>query len=352
MNTDMIKCEYCNRKYKTIEKYQKHIKTHNEQIDSQSIEKISVIRVARTIEKHEQPKYICPCSNCQRKYKTETNLREHIEKFHYYETRKGNYNFTFTYNQRIKIYELMLKYEDIVISKENTIEIVEKLIPQESQPSNEKITQMLNIHGTFLKKINQSNLLETCNWKDAITNFGKFLSLGLPYYDTNFNPSLEIDFVWHAVMQNLEFYRELCEEKAQCLVPHCATERTEEQDQQRYKYFLDVFEHRYKHSISHISEKTSSSIKEFMNEEIKLKKEKDYKEEVEKAKWEASRKKYYDFWKSFWKEVEIDRTNPPGLGDEMYYRELAAKGFKGKKLDEEVRKTHNQYNQYWRGSSC
>jgi hypothetical protein len=82
-------------------------------------------------------------------------------------------------------------------------------------------------------------MLVHCDWTRALLNLERFLKMGLPYYDTNFCPSLLIDFLWHAFMLDGH------DVKLGIIIPHCSTARTAEEDQKRYQYFCKVYTHWY-----------------------------------------------------------------------------------------------------------
>jgi hypothetical protein len=83
-----------------------------------------------------------------------------------------------------------------------------------------------------LERLKETRVLIGCDWRQVFRDFYTFITMGLPYYDTNFCPTLLIDFMWHAVMVKGHITLD---------IPHCAKERTPEEDHRRHLYFCDVF---------------------------------------------------------------------------------------------------------------
>ena len=239
----MDMCPHCNRKYKTKLRLNLHVKgcrakeTHDRRVYTLPSSKSKV-------------KLGCPVNDCNRKYSHTDRLKRHIETDHFYETRSRNY-ICFTYEIKSKIYKLASEYVKVLykISKSDTPDeygkySAIKLLPHEKIDDNE-LARIVQAQVTFSKRLFQMCDLEKCDWERVIGDLESFFRLGLPYYDTNFCPTLLIDFLWHALMQNPELYSKVCEKSCGEIMPHCKIERSEDEDKARYEYFLRVFKKKY-----------------------------------------------------------------------------------------------------------
>lgn len=195
------------------------------------------------------------CPGCNKKYKSEKKRQEHVTKDHYYLTRHNN---LFKIDQSLKaaVYDLAKEYimvlyhinsaDDNVISAEESA-CAKKLLPQlHGQPIDaDSLTRIIQAQKTFAKRLFTENL-HTIDWPLVMDDFEAFFRLGLPHYDTNFCPTLLIDFLWHAVMQNQDLYTKICRQSCVEIMPHCNNERSAEEDQKRHEYFLAVFKQRFR----------------------------------------------------------------------------------------------------------
>ena len=193
------------------------------------------------------------CGLCNKKYKTEPKLKEHVEKQHYYATVGRNYaeisaarifSLAETYAKTIQhINSLGL---DEYLSDDVLMSQVGLLLPHKENIDVADRDIIAKAHYTFVKSIYANKILERCNWRLVLDDFRDFIRLGTPYYDTNFCPSMPIDFLWHAAMQDPVFYKKLSFSAIGKILPHCQKVRSEEEDDARYKYFCDVFTHVYR----------------------------------------------------------------------------------------------------------
>lgn len=200
------------------------------------------------------------CPGCNKKYKTEKKRQEHVTKAHYYLTRHSN-NLKIDQPLRTSIYDLAKEYVMVLhrinladgdtISAEETL-CAKKLLPQLYDPHEpdkkinaETLTRIIVAQKTFAKRLFSENLL-TIDWPLVMDDLESFFRMGLPHYDTNFCPTLLIDFLWHAIMQNRDVYTKLCRESCVEIMPHCNNERSAEEDQKRHEYFLEVFKQRFR----------------------------------------------------------------------------------------------------------
>ncbi len=195
----------------------------------------------------------CFVPGCNRKYKREQKRQQHIEKNHYYETRCSN-NYKFNHNERAQIYNLAASYieelDKIRKNYENGTyrgkKSAKNLILQQTNNtiSREELDRVMLIQSLFADRIFESNLY-LCDWNAVMDDFQSLLNLGLPYYDNSFCPSLEIDLLWHALMQNPDLYSEICNKSYGELIPNCNSDMSTDLDNNRHQYFLDVFEEHF-----------------------------------------------------------------------------------------------------------
>ena len=206
----------------------------------------------------------CPIDKCNRKYKQENKLIQHVERAHYHMTRCGNY-LRFTLLQRERILQSAAKYvkildatkdlsdEDIqaMIESDRDNEIIQsaiKLLPQnkDKEITESELSRISLAQRDFAKRIFRTTFFSELDKTDTlIDDLQHFFQLGLPYYDTNFCPTIPIDFYWHAMMQDAEFYVEICESSVKSVIPHCVNREGPDIDIKRHEYFCDLFQHKY-----------------------------------------------------------------------------------------------------------
>jgi len=97
--------------------------------------------------------------------------------------------------------------------------------------------RMIENHLFFLNRVNQSTLLskiisqtpgDTNQLELLLKEFERFLNLGMTWRNDNFCPSLVIDFIWHACMMDNSLYMKICNRFFKTLLPHCLPENEEE----------------------------------------------------------------------------------------------------------------------------
>lgn len=188
------------------------------------------------------------CPECNRKYKSEVKVKEHVESKHYYATQTTPNWKQFTNQEKQKIIMLAMEYKNILFSSEEEMQkVFPRLLPQGGQVTDAFIETQRNFRKTMLETY------QCYDWGHVITDFECFLNMGIPYYDTNFCPSIAIDFLWHSCMLDGDFYARLCKESCGRVIPHCAEERIKEEDQARHTYFCQVFEHRWNKKLASIT---------------------------------------------------------------------------------------------------
>ncbi len=236
-------CPHCNRKYKRKSKFD----SHTEQCVKVPQNKLQRNYEVKPVDTKKLLK--CPVSGCNRKYKSDDRRKKHVEKDHFYETRKEKSK-SIGLKAKARIYELAAEYAEVLYENDTDKMILcgKNLLPQKYDEEIESIElkRIVDAQQAFASKLFETNLLSICNWKKVMKDLGGLLKMGLPYYDTNFNPTLPIDFLWHSLMQDPELYKKICH---QTIIPHCSMERTEEEDIQRYEYFLKVFRHKFKRDV-------------------------------------------------------------------------------------------------------
>lgn len=399
-------CPHCNRKYKTQKKYDLHIKTHViSDIPSNNIKKNGKQRRNYNVEppsKIPEKLFNCPVDECNRKYKSEEKVKNHIEKNHFYDTRGQPHKYSsrnFKHKIMAKIYESAAKYaiilhrikemneEDIIEavksnSDEEMILCAKNLLPQKYGKEidiNELIRIAVAQHK-FAQRIFEDNLLGRCDWKLVMEDLYSFIMLGLPYYDTNFCPTLPIDFLWHAMMQKPNFYQNYFKSISLKPIPHCIIERSEEEDLQRYEYFLKVFEYYNDRkpyvSTEQISSDTIIKIDEIYQsfddmrsaelekiaakERAKLEKiaEEERAEEEKQLKEEREVARRKEIVRDFNEKAGVNISSIDWFGYEVdyrkYYLPFYKNGFTGEELEKKVQEKRNkEYNERSRmASSC
>lgn len=130
-------------------------------------------------------------------------MKGHIEQCHPYLTKFENY-YKIDNRERAQIYELaglyIIELEKIKngyddgsyrgeVSAKNLLpQYYGKEIPQEDM---ERIIQAQSL---FAKRLLKKNL-HLCDWNLIMNDLENFFNCGIPYYDTNFCPTLSIDFL-------------------------------------------------------------------------------------------------------------------------------------------------------------
>lgn len=181
----------------------------------------------------------CPIPSCRRKYKTTKRLQQHVRDLHIFDTQNSN-RYQITRNTAMKIFKLAAKYARILLSgtPDQQAECAKNLFPQKKDITQDELKTMIDAQTQFTHRI------YACDWEKVMSDFEGFIRLGIPYNDTNFCPSLPIDFLWHALMQDPVLYSQVCCSSIGRIIPHCNTMRTEEEDIKRYDYFSKVFQHK------------------------------------------------------------------------------------------------------------
>jgi len=262
-------CTRCNRKYKTEKKLKWHLETAHAEA-SASTSSSSTTSMNRTYGRPQmQPQIMkkCPVYSCNKKYKTEIKLKKHVETKHYYDTHGGNNQYKINLKMKVNIYKLAVKYAMIlsqIIDMEDSVIIAQiesgdrntawvqcaiNLLPQKCNMTitDSELIRISIAQRDFARRLWEHGFCwSQSDWKNIMEDFECFLKMGLPYYDSNFCPTLCIDFLWHASMQDKQIYRELCPNE---VIPHCSTERNPDEDLQRFEYFKEVFQMHFRRQV-------------------------------------------------------------------------------------------------------
>lgn len=224
-------CPYCNRKYKTSQKYEMHIKTHG---SDTTLNKSQTRNYDIAPEKPAKKLLKCPVPTCNKKYQNEDKRKSHVEKEHYFDTRNQTTNFSGislehdTNSHQIKgqIYELTSEYvkilhrinqmtEEMIISivKTNSdaeiITCAKNLLPHKQEISSDELLRISVAQFNFAKRI-FTVFDESCDWTKVMKDLKSFFEMGLPYYDTNFCPTILVDLLLHSLMQDNKLYTRIC----------------------------------------------------------------------------------------------------------------------------------------------
>jgi len=143
------------------------------------------------------------CPECKHIFYHAHKLKSHIESQHYLATRRFHKYTNLDLNDELKIYTAASHF-------------LHDLLFNNSNPH-------------YLQHLKQSRLLIHCDWRLAFRDFYTFINMGLPYFDTSFQPTLLIDFLLQAVILKGHF------------VPLAFASPFYPFNQQKYLYFRDVF---------------------------------------------------------------------------------------------------------------
>ncbi len=222
------------------------------------------------------------CKFCNRKYKRESKLIEHVESTHPHAS-LGNNSHRLTTDDRIYLLTQLQKYVEIInrvpdfsdpivlrdsisryIEWDVTTPILDAsvkfirashmLLPQEVEAKQagglERITRN---HVKFRKRVKESGLLEkivlsATQLRDVLFDeLTRFFNLGYQWNGDNFCPSLVIDVLWHAAMMDNQKYNELTTRFMGNALPHCL-EANEDPARQvkRFDRFVKQFEYQHR----------------------------------------------------------------------------------------------------------
>lgn len=286
-DTNMLNCPYCNRKYKTQEKFDNHIVSKHKDYE--------VKRFPTREERQEQER---KQKEQQDKWKRERQARQ----LETYKKSYSKYN-TIRPTNMIKLLNSLMNYLKVVEYVANEvneqriiadigayiswnhksepsinikhIETVHKLMPQsiersktlfntfEQQMQREnkvlyldgKLTSLYKLaitHMNFCKKSLERNFIyQAINSPEQVNKLleqlERFLNLEPPSKTNNHNPTMIIDLMWHGTMCDLKNYTSICNELNNgYIMPHCLEENSEVYDEIRHRKFLEAWNARYK----------------------------------------------------------------------------------------------------------
>jgi len=258
------------------------------------------------------------CKWCNKKFKTTNKFEKHVDEKHPFTTiNASNRKIEFSLEDKVYLLGSLTQYYRILTTKvvnpeltteEEITEAIRKyvecdfdpskdsepavefvrissyLTPQTYQAENRRgfnvdnLRRMVKNHLTFQTRIteaipasnlNNSSLLDMIvgneeNLVRALEEFNLFLNLGQPWRGGNFCPSLIIDLVWHASMLNFDRYRVLCEKffGKGVIYPHCLEENQDQENKEdtkeniRYLEFESHFKNKYNRESLHVRELT------------------------------------------------------------------------------------------------
>lgn len=176
------------------------------------------------------------CHWCNRKYKTLEKFTKHVKAEHPFSTLDRN-NKKLSLKNKLYLLKNLETYIHILQGEDDEAFIKATL----------KIGATPEGHREFQRKIMESqilNKLSVSNLELLFEQFELFLNLGRPYDGTNFCPSLIIDLVWHSAMLGRKKYIQLCEKFIGKPLSHCVSEN-EGRVEERFAYFEAQFLHHH-----------------------------------------------------------------------------------------------------------
>jgi len=277
----MLSCDHCNRKYKTQKGLEKHLsRGHNNNQgkrrgnnrgkrngNDRGRRNVNTGNSNNQNQNYNHNLVLCPIFGCFRGFKSKSSLKIHFDDCHYFVTETNGISSGYAASEDenlILILESVLEYINVLIKSANlTDDSIKELIKNDKHnpvivasinllpqnwdcelPDDELFRIAVN-QTSFAKRLINTGLFNSpgqVNWSKLLADFTKFVCMGKPYFDTNFCPNIFIDLFWHGTMQNRKLYKTLFPK----VMPHCIKRDGPDEDKTRYKYFLEVFEHKYK----------------------------------------------------------------------------------------------------------
>jgi hypothetical protein len=226
------KCKWCNRKYKTVGKFEKHVDENHPDA------RLCVNNVKFTDDDIEH---------------LVRAVRDYCEMLIMIEDINDD-DFRSAIDNYIKSLDHSINLENKEIHFFEFISMSHKLLPQkvESGCGIDQITRIASAHRVFMRRAIKSRLAYKADsdlrqLKKLIQDFQRFLNMGRPWKGGNYCLSLSIDLIWHASMMNHEWYSSMCKRFQGSILPHCLEENDNNYDV-RYKEFLMIFKTVYNRS--------------------------------------------------------------------------------------------------------
>lgn len=183
------------------------------------------------------------CALCNRKYKTLAKYEKHVDEVHPDAVLKRN-NAVLTLDEKLHLIDCFERYTALLTtgSDADFARATEGLNFEGAG----RLEQMIGHHVVFRKRVIESGLLRkaTSDSKQVLVlldEFQRFLNLGKPGRGGNFCPSLTIDLIWHSIMtMDPGRYRVLSMRFLGEVLPHCL-EANEGHETERFANFERLF---------------------------------------------------------------------------------------------------------------
>lgn len=187
------------------------------------------------------------CALCNRKYKTLAKFEKHVDDAHPDAVLKRN-NAVLTVYDKLHLIDCFERYAALLAtgSDADFARATEGL----NFEGDGRLEQMIAHHTVFRTRVRESGLLEkaTSDSKQILLlldEFQRFLNLGKPGRGGNFCPSLTIDLIWHSIMaMDPGRYRALSMRFLGEVLPHCL-EVNEGHETERFASFERIFKRHF-----------------------------------------------------------------------------------------------------------
>jgi hypothetical protein len=244
--TQFYNCKWCNKKYKRDSKLADHIETthpfarlHSNRFQLSKEERENIINLLKDY-----------CQLLEEVFQN-TNV-SHFHKDQLDNHVKGYFN-----GDLLNEFNLMYRF---IHASHMLLPVTYKqwIDTNNNDTNNESnLLRMIENHLFFLHRVNASSLLskvisqtpdETNQLELLLKEFESFLNLGMTWRNDNFCPSLVVDLIWHASMMNNSMYMVMCNRFFKTPLSHCLPENEEK------SWDKDHHEKRYSEFERHFSE--------------------------------------------------------------------------------------------------
>ncbi len=329
-SNNFFNCKWCNRKYKTEQKFHHHVETNHPYVAlHENNEKLSIddrLYLLNCFKNYSE--LLLSAINIKKTVKTyfnwdgESQIKDEI-KFVWSSHMLNPISYaTFLNNNKRPE---GLKYDAVSAPNNKT----EKKVKKEERKG---LKRMVKNHLIFRDRVKESTLLQKAlsnadQLNALFIEFERFLNLGRPWQGDNFCPSLIIDLIWHSSMMHPKNYNILCTKFIGKILSHCLLEN--ENDDERFVRFEKQFNHRHNKNFLKIEGLTLSDENNAVEELLRMIQEeqlqKERNEEIkreEMSKREEIRRqemlKQEEINKKRWEQIEEQKRN----GTYVYKRSL------------------------------